>query len=68
MDIADRSQWAEEQERKLMLENRPAAPSGPSATHCEECGNEIPQARREAVAGCKLCITCQTETEKEHGI
>jgi phage/conjugal plasmid C-4 type zinc finger TraR family protein len=35
---------------------------GPSATHCQQCGEPIPEARRVALAGVQLCIACQ---EKE---
>jgi len=35
-------------------------PTGPAATHCEDCGDEIPEARRRAVPGCRRCIDCQT--------
>ncbi|HKJ89181.1 MAG TPA: TraR/DksA C4-type zinc finger protein [Gammaproteobacteria bacterium] len=31
---------------------------GESATHCEECGAEIPQGRREAVPGTTTCVGC----------
>src|ERR1700742_351653 len=34
---------------------------GPSLTHCEECGTAIPDARRQAVPGVRLCVTCQSE-------
>jgi len=40
-------------------------PSGESASHCEECGEEIPKARREAVVGVRLCIACQTELDEQ---
>jgi phage/conjugal plasmid C-4 type zinc finger TraR family protein len=40
-------------------------PRGPSLTHCAECGNEIPQARREAFAGVRLCVACQEEHDRE---
>ena len=40
-------------------------PSGPSLTHCEECAAEIPQARREAVPGVRLCIKCQEAQDRE---
>ena len=33
--------------------------NGPGLTHCAECANEIPQARREAVPGVRLCLGCQ---------
>ncbi len=38
--------------------------SGESATHCEECGAGIPEARREALPGVRLCVGCQAECEK----
>ncbi|MEZ6853132.1 TraR/DksA C4-type zinc finger protein [Halodesulfovibrio aestuarii] len=41
--------------------------SGESCTHCEECGEAIPEARRKAIAGCRLCIDCQTEQETAYG-
>ena len=39
--------------------------NGKSLTHCEECGIKIPQARREAVQGVRLCVTCQAKADKE---
>ena len=38
--------------------------SGESATHCEECGTPIPEARRKAIPGVRLCVSCQAELEK----
>jgi phage/conjugal plasmid C-4 type zinc finger TraR family protein len=40
-------------------------PSGPSLTHCAECGNEIPEARQKAISGVRLCITCQEAEDRE---
>ena len=40
-------------------------PKGDSLSHCEECGEEIPQARRDALPGVRLCIACQQEADKE---
>ena len=40
-------------------------PVGESLTHCEECDEEIPEARREAVPGVRLCVACQSEQDKE---
>lgn len=37
---------------------------GPSLSHCEECGEEIPLARQQAIAGCKTCIDCQSYHER----
>jgi phage/conjugal plasmid C-4 type zinc finger TraR family protein len=36
----------------------------PSAEECEECGDEIPEARRLAVPGCKLCVFCKERQER----
>lgn len=38
---------------------------GESLSHCEECGEKIPEARRQAVPGVRLCIKCQVERDKE---
>ena len=34
-------------------------PQGPSATHCQDCGEPIPEARRAALPGVRLCVACQ---------
>lgn len=36
---------------------------GESLLHCEECGEAIPEARRNAVPGVRLCIHCQNEID-----
>ena len=33
-------------------------------THCEECGEEIPSARRRAVPGVRRCVQCQAEADQ----
>ena len=43
---------------------RAQLPSGPALTHCEECGEPIPEARRQAVPGVHLCIACQSEADR----
>jgi phage/conjugal plasmid C-4 type zinc finger TraR family protein len=40
-------------------------PQGPGLTHCEDCGAEIPEARRQAVPGVRLCIRCQEASDLE---
>jgi len=42
---------------------RSRLPDGKSATHCLECEELIPEARRKAVPGVRLCIACQSELE-----
>lgn len=39
-------------------------PQGESLSYCEECGEEIPLARREAVKGVRLCVACQSERDE----
>lgn len=36
----------------------------PSLEFCEECGEEIPEARRLAVPGVRLCIFCKEKSER----
>ena len=43
---------------------RSELPRGESRRHCEECGAEIPPARREAVPGVRFCIACQAERDE----
>lgn len=38
--------------------------NGESSIHCEECGNVIPEGRRKAIPGVRLCVGCQSELEK----
>ena len=35
-------------------------PTGDSRTHCAECDEPIPEARRRAIPGVKLCVDCQS--------
>ena len=39
------------------------APEGESLTHCAECEEPIPEARRAALPGVKLCIDCVAERD-----
>lgn len=39
---------------------------GPGRTHCEECEVLIPEARRKAVPGVRLCVACQEAEDEEH--
>ncbi|TKB24396.1 DksA/TraR family C4-type zinc finger protein [Desulfopila sp. IMCC35006] len=43
---------------------RSRIPKGKSLSHCEECDEPIPAARRDAIPGVRLCILCQSEKEK----
>ena len=43
---------------------RSQLPTGSSLAECEECGADIPVARRKAVPGVRLCLTCQNEVDR----
>ena len=47
---------------------RQQMPQGESKTHCVECEEPIPQARRKAIPGVCLCIRCQEELEREQAM
>jgi phage/conjugal plasmid C-4 type zinc finger TraR family protein len=64
-DFADQ---AAEREAIFLAESlhkaMPTEPPGVSAYECEDCGDEIPEARRQAVPGCTRCIYCQEYFER----
>ena len=43
---------------------RLALPKGESLFYCCECGEDIPEARREALPGVRLCRECQEEADR----
>ena len=45
---------------------RSRLPSGESLEECEECGDPIPEARRKALPGVRLCLPCQEEKDLEY--
>jgi phage/conjugal plasmid C-4 type zinc finger TraR family protein len=40
-------------------------PQGPSLARCADCDAEIPEARRNAIPGVRLCLACQNEHDRE---
>lgn len=38
---------------------------GESLSECAECGDPIPEARRKAVPGVRLCLTCQEDADSD---
>lgn len=40
---------------------------GPGLKHCEHCDAAIPEARRKAVPGVRLCVRCQQAQDEESG-
>ncbi|XXQ68942.1 TraR/DksA C4-type zinc finger protein [Neisseriaceae bacterium B1] len=57
----DKACEEEERHRAAALAHFQAAQNraAVSAYECEECGDPIPEARRQAVIGCRCCIECQ---------
>lgn len=45
---------------------RDQIPRGESLKRCEECDAAIPEARRKAVPGVRLCVSCQAELDEEN--
>jgi phage/conjugal plasmid C-4 type zinc finger TraR family protein len=37
---------------------------GESSLTCEECGEPIPEARRQALPGVRRCVPCQSEADQ----
>ncbi len=44
---------------------RSRLPSGAGREHCEECDAPIPEARRKALPGVRLCVACQEQADRE---
>lgn len=38
-------------------------PAGESRTHCADCDEPIPEPRRRAIPGVKLCVECQQDRD-----
>lgn len=62
-DRLDQASSLEEMARNRGVEDVCARiPSGDSNTHCDECGDPIPEGRQTAIEGCKHCTLCAEET------
>jgi phage/conjugal plasmid C-4 type zinc finger TraR family protein len=44
---------------------RSRMPDGEGLSHCEQCETAIPDARRKAIPGVRLCVSCQSALEKQ---
>lgn len=64
-DFYDRAQALEQRQRDEAIARQLAhVMEGTSLSHCEDCGEPIPEARQRVVRGCSRCVSCQEETEK----
>jgi phage/conjugal plasmid C-4 type zinc finger TraR family protein len=54
--------------KDAVLRARAETPRGPSAKHCDECGEAIPAARRTAVPGVRTCVACQSGRDAKRAV
>ena len=50
--------------KDAVLAARARLAGGEGETHCVECGEEIPEARRQAMPGATTCVACQTGRDR----
>jgi len=46
--------------KDAVLRARANTPRGDSAEFCDECGEPIPEPRRQALPGVRTCVACQS--------
>jgi phage/conjugal plasmid C-4 type zinc finger TraR family protein len=49
--------------KDAILAARARLAAGEGETHCVECGEEIPPARRKAIPSARTCVACQSERD-----
>lgn len=62
-DIIDTAAEIEELQRNAALSTHRINRNAVSAEYCIECGDPIPEARRQAYPGCTMCVSCLEESE-----
>ncbi|MCG8635432.1 MAG: TraR/DksA C4-type zinc finger protein [Desulfobacterales bacterium] len=66
MDEADLgNRFADRYLNEALAGVRTRMPKGESRTECEDCGEDIPEARRKAVPGCVRCVNCESLNERK---
>ena len=63
-EIIDQANELAELQREAAIEKCRINHHAVSATHCCDCGEEIPEQRRETVPGCQRCADCQEDFEE----
>ncbi len=48
-----------------VLSARARLPMGEGSEFCDDCGEDIPQARRRALPGIRTCIHCQAKRDQQ---
>lgn len=66
MDQLDQAQDLDARYRHqaLSLQAQVAGFAGVSRSHCIDCGDEIPTARRTFLPGCSRCVDCAAKMEE----
>lgn len=64
-DIADLANDAMQESLDRILAQRTKPSTEVSATECDECGADIPEARRIAVPGTEHCTDCASMLERK---
>ncbi|HBW3337286.1 TPA: TraR/DksA family transcriptional regulator [Klebsiella pneumoniae] len=62
-EIIDQANELAELQREAAIAKCRINHAAVSATHCLDCGEEIPERRRELVAGCQRCVSCASDIE-----
>ncbi|MEH8990328.1 TraR/DksA family transcriptional regulator [Klebsiella quasipneumoniae subsp. quasipneumoniae] len=62
-EIIDQANELAELQREAAIAKCRINHNAVSATHCRDCGEEIPERRRELVAGCQRCVSCASDIE-----
>ncbi|EPM3638034.1 TraR/DksA family transcriptional regulator [Enterobacter roggenkampii] len=62
-DIIDQANELVEHRLQLAIQKHRIDQNAVSAEHCSECEDDIPEARRVAMPGCKTCASCQEVLE-----
>ena len=57
-------QQIEDSLRDAVAAARARMPAGESEPWCVECGEEIPERRRQALPGVRTCVACQAERDR----
>ncbi|EOT1887663.1 TPA: TraR/DksA family transcriptional regulator [Citrobacter freundii] len=65
-EIIDQASALEEMMRDHAIQANRLNHSAVSATHCEECGDKLLDARRKAYPGCTMCVSCQDDAERRN--
>lgn len=62
-EIIDQASALETMMREQAIQAHRINRDAVSATHCSECDESLPEARRKAYPGCTTCVSCQEEWE-----